>query len=140
MNTPLQLLELVHAPSLHTHPTTTFSSMHVLGMMQLTIPPFPMRKNVYTGAGAPDLTAIEAPQEAHFSQDIATPSDDFCLVHQAKQGKPPPTPLSGFRGITLESQHPLHPRNLSKSMMVLYMSLLKSISSSDQPLCTQEAF
>ena len=35
---------------------------------------------------------FEEPHEAHFSQDIDAPSDDFYQVHQAKQGKPPPTP------------------------------------------------
>ena len=96
MNTSLQLLEQVHASSLPTHPTTTFSSMLVLGMMQLILPP-PPRGGMYIAAGAQDLNAIEEPQKAHFSQDINTPSDDFYQVHQAKQGRPPPTPYLGFR-------------------------------------------
>ena len=52
---------------------------------------------MHTAAGAQDLNAIEEPHEAHFSQDIDTPLDDFYQVHQAKQGKPPPKPLSGFQ-------------------------------------------
>ena len=36
----------------------SYYNMHVLGMMQLTLPPLPTRKNAYTGAGAPDLNAI----------------------------------------------------------------------------------
>ena len=55
------------------------------------------RRNVYTAAGDQDLNAIEVPHEGHFSQDIDTPSDDFYQVHQAKQGKLPPKPLSGFQ-------------------------------------------
>ena len=43
-------------------------------------------------------------------------------------------PYLGFRGITLESQCPLHPRNLTKSVMALYMSLLRFISSLAQKL------
>ena len=65
------------------------------------------RRTVYTAAGAQDLNAIEEPHEAHFSQDIGTPSDDFYEVHQAKQGKPPPTPLSEF--------HRNHPRKPTPS-------------------------
>ena len=41
MNTPLEHLEQVLSPSLPTHPTTTFSSMLVLGMMQPIHPPLP---------------------------------------------------------------------------------------------------
>ena len=33
----------------------------------------------------------------YISLRTLTPSDDFYQVHQAKQGKPPPTPLSGFQ-------------------------------------------
>ena len=61
-------------------------------------------RNVYTSAGAQDLNAIEDPHKEQFSHDIDTPSDDFCQVHQAKQGKPPPTPLSGFK-----RDHPRNP-------------------------------
>ena len=68
------------------------------------------RRNVYTAARAQNLNAIEEPYEAHFYHDIDTPSDDFYQVNQAKQGKPPPTPLSGYqREITPESQPPLQP-------------------------------
>ena len=83
------------------------------------------RRNVYTAAGAQDLNAIEEPHEAHFYHDIDTPSDDFYQVHQAKQGKPPPTPLSGF-----QRNHPRKPTSSTtkkplKIMMALYMSLQK---------------
>ena len=92
------------------------------------------RRNVYTAAGAPDLNAIEEAHEAHFSQDIDTPSDDFYLVHQAKQGKPPPTPLSGVQRNHPRKPTPSTPKKPFKNMMVLYMSLLKFISSSAQKL------
>ena len=48
-------------------------------------------------AGGQDLNTIEEPHEAHFPQDIDTPSDDFHQVHQAKQTKPSLTLLSGFQ-------------------------------------------
>ena len=54
------------------------------------------RRNVYTAAGAQDLNNIEESHETHLYQDIDKPSEDFYQVHQTKQGKPPPTPLSGF--------------------------------------------
>ena len=85
-------------------------------------------RNIYTATGAQDLNAIEDFHEAHLYQDIDTPSEDFYQVHQTKQGKPPPAPLSGF-----QENNPRKPtpptRNLSKSMMVLCMSLLKFIKS-----------
>ena len=96
MNTPLRLLEQVLVPSLPIHPITTCSSMLVLYDETNTSIPS-KRRNVYTAAGAQDLNAIEQPHKVHFDHDIDTPSDDFYPVHQAKQGKPPPTPLSGFQ-------------------------------------------
>ena len=60
--------------------------------------------NVYTAAGGQDLNAIEEANRAHFYHDNDTPSDDFYQVHQAKQGKSPPTPLSGF-----QRNHPRKP-------------------------------
>ena len=39
------------------------------------------RRNVHTAAEAQDLSAIEEPHDAHFSQDIDTPSDDFYQLH-----------------------------------------------------------
>ena len=47
---------------------------------------------------------LKEPHKAHFYHDIDTPSDDFYQVHQAKQGKPPPSPLSGF-----QRNHPRKP-------------------------------
>ena len=55
------------------------------------------RRNVYTAAGAQDHPHIEEPHGTQFSQGVDTPSDDFYQVHQTKQGKPPPKPLSGFQ-------------------------------------------
>ena len=62
------------------------------------------RRNVYTAAGAHDLNDIDEPHKTQFSPDINTPSDDLYQVHQAKQGKPPSTPISGFR-----RDHPRNP-------------------------------
>ena len=73
------------------------------------------RRNVYTAAGAQDLNAIEEPHKVHFSQDIDTPSDDFYQVHQAKQGKPPPTPLSGFQRNHLRKPTPSTPKKPFKN-------------------------
>ena len=86
------------------------------------------RWNVYTATGAHDLNDIEKPHKAHFSQHIDTPSDNFYQVHQAKQGKRPSTPLSGFQRDHSRKPTPLHLRDLSKIMMVLFMFLLKCIN------------
>ena len=64
-------------------------------------------------AGAQDLNAIEESHEPHLYQDIDTPSDDFYWVHQTKQGKPPPTPLSGFRRNHPRKPTPSTPKKLS---------------------------
>ena len=93
-----------------------------------------MRRNVYTAGGAQALNAIEEPHEAHFYHDVDTPSDDFYQVHQAKQGKPPPSPYLDFREITPETQPPLQQKKLSKNMMALYISLQKGINLSAQRL------
>ena len=55
------------------------------------------RRNVNTAAGAQADPHIDEPHKPQFSQGIETPSDDFYQVHQTKQGKPPPKPLSGFQ-------------------------------------------
>ena len=62
------------------------------------------RRNVDTVVGAQDLNAIVETHEADYSQNIDTRFDDFYQVHQAKQGKPPPTPMSGF-----QRNHPRKP-------------------------------
>ena len=72
------------------------------------------RRNVYTAAGAQDLNAIEEPHKAHFYHDIDTPSDDFYQVHQAKQGKPPPTSLPGFQRNLPRKPTPLQPKTFQK--------------------------
>ena len=43
------------------------------------------------------IMVFAEPHRVQFSPDIDTPSDDFYQVHQAKYGKQPPTPLSGFQ-------------------------------------------
>ena len=52
---------------------------------------------MYTAAEAQDHPHIDEPHKIQFSQGIDTPSDDAYQVHQTKQGKPPPKPLSGFQ-------------------------------------------
>ena len=52
---------------------------------------------MHTAAGAQDHPHIDEPHKTQFSEGIDTPSDDFYQVHQTKQGKPPPKPLSGFQ-------------------------------------------
>ena len=88
-----------------------------------------MRRNVYTAAGDQDLNAIEESHEAYLYQDTDTPSEDFYQVHQTKQGKPPPTPLSGFQRNHPRKPTPSTPKKPFKSMIVRCMSLLKVISS-----------
>ena len=75
------------------------------------------RRNVYTAAGAQDPSAIEEPTE-HISLRILThhqmTSARYTRPNRANHHL---NHYLGFRGITLESQHHLHPRNVSKSMM-----------------------
>ena len=68
------------------------------------------KRNVYTAAGAQDHHNIDKPHEMQFSQDIDTPSDDFYQVHQAKQGKPPPKPISGFQKDQFRPSTPKPPK------------------------------
>ena len=88
------------------------------------------RRNVYTAAGAQALNNIEKPHKAHFSQDIDTPSDDFYQVHQAKQGKSPPTTHIGGSEESPQKPTPSTPKKPLKNMMVQFMSLLKCVNSS----------
>ena len=55
------------------------------------------RRNVYAADGAFDHDGIAELHGAEFSPDVYTPSDNYYQVHQAKYGKQPPTPLSGFQ-------------------------------------------
>ena len=92
------------------------------------------RRNVYTGAGAQDSILLKNPMK-HISLRTLT-HHQMTSTRCTKPNKASHHlhPYLGFRGITPESKHPLHPRNLSKSMMVLHMSLLNFISSSAQKL------
>ena len=111
MNTPLQPLEQVLAPTLPTHPTTIFSSMLVLGMMQ-PILPLPLREVMYIQPLVPKISMISRNPMKHISlktlihhQMISTrcirPNKANHYLHQ----------FLDFRGITPESQPPLHLRN-----------------------------
>ena len=91
MSIPPHPLELGHAHTSATHPTTIFSSMLVLGM--LPILPLPL---VYAYDGAYDHSGTAEPHRVQFPPDIDTPSDDFHQVHQTKYDKEPSIPLSGF--------------------------------------------
>ena len=55
------------------------------------------RRNVYAASGTQDFNILDDSHETHFSQDIATPPDDFYQVHQTKHSRKLPTPLSGFQ-------------------------------------------
>ena len=66
MNTPLQPLEQILAPTLHTHPTTTFSPMLVLGMMQ-PILPLPLREGMYIQLLVPKISMILRNPTRHIS-------------------------------------------------------------------------
>ena len=88
------------------------------------------RRNVYTAAGSQDLNNIKDPMRHIFLRTLI-----HHLMISIRCTKPNKAnhhlhPYLGFRGITPESQHPLHPRNLAKTMMVLFMSRLKCINSS----------
>ena len=97
MNTLLPPLGMGHSLSSITHPTTTSSSMHVLGMMPPTHQTPSKRQNVYAASGPQDFTIVDETHETQFSQDIDTPSDDFYQVHQTKHNKKLSKPLSGFQ-------------------------------------------
>ena len=132
MNTPLPPLEQVLVPSLPTHSYYNLLINACVRYDATNTSTPSKRRNVYTAGGAQDLNAIEEPHEANFYQDIDTPTDDFYQVHQAKQGKPPPTPLSGFQRSHPRKSSPSTPKNPFKKF--LCMSLLKFISSSTQRL------
>ena len=92
------------------------------------------RRNVYTAGGAQALNAIEEP---HGHTSIMTLTHhQMTSIRYTKPNKANHHlhPYLGFREITPESLLPLQPRNLSKTMMALYMSLLNFISSSGQRL------
>ena len=69
------------------------------------------RRNVYAPDGAYEHNAIAEPHRVQFSPDIDTPCDDFYQVHQAKYGKQPPTPLSGFQKDHHRKPTPSAPKN-----------------------------
>ena len=130
MSTPLHPLEQVLEPNLPTHPTTTFSSILVLGMIQLILQ-LPPRGRMYIQLLVLKISMLLRNVMKHISLRTLThhqmisirwtkPNNENHHIH----------PYLGFRGITPESQHTLHPRNLSKHLMVLFMSPLKCISSS----------
>ena len=96
MNIPPQPLELGHAHTSPTHPTTIFASMLVRYDATNTSTPS-KRSYVYAADGAHDHNGIAEPHRGQFSPDIDIPSDDFDQIHQAKHDKQPPTPISGFQ-------------------------------------------
>ena len=130
MNTCVQPLDQVLAPNLPTHLTTIFSSMLVLDMMQLVLP-LPPRGGMYIQLQVLMISILLRNLTKHISLRTLT-HHQMISTRCTKPNKANHHLHSylGFRGITSESQHPLHPRNLSKNMMVLCMSLLKFISSS----------
>ena len=92
------------------------------------------RRNVYAASGTHDLTIIEEPHETQFSQDIDTPSDDFIKYIKPSITKGLQNHYLGSRGIMPRRPPPLHPRSLSRNMMVLSMFLQKCTNSSAQKL------
>ena len=76
MNTPLQPLEQVLAPTLHTHPTTTFSPMLVLGMMQ-PILPLPLREGMYIQLLVPKISMILRNPMRHISPNTLYTKETF---------------------------------------------------------------
>ena len=134
MNTPLQLLEQVLVPSLPIHPITTCSSMLVLGMMQPILPPLP-RGGMYIQLLELKISMLLKTPMKHISIMTLT-HHQMTSIRYTKLNKANHHlhPYLGFREITPESQLPLQPRNLSKNILILYMSLQKFISSSTQRL------
>ena len=78
--------------------------MLVLDMMQPILPPLP-RRGMYIQLLELKISMLLKNPTKHTSiMTLTQPSDDFYQVHQVKQGKPPPTPLSGF-----QRNHPRKP-------------------------------
>ena len=124
MNTLPLPLGMGHSLTSITHPTTTSSSMHVLGMMPPTHQPLP-KEGIYMLLLVPRISPLLRNPMKH-----NTPSDDFYQVHQTKHNKKPSKPLSGFQRDHSKRPPPLHPRSLLRNMMVLSMFLQKFTNSS----------
>ena len=93
MNIRLPPVEMDHSHTLTIHLTAISLSMLVSDMM----PPKHLLLNVYAASGTHDFNTFEESHEAHLSQDIDTPPDDFYQVHQIKHSRKPPTPLSDLQ-------------------------------------------
>ena len=108
--------------------------MLVLGMMQLILPLLP-RGGQYIQLLELKISMLLKNLMKHISlRTLAHHQMTSTRCTKPSKANHHLHPYLSFRGITPESQHPLHPRNLSKNMMVLYMSLLKFVSSSAQKL------
>ena len=134
MNTPLQLLEQVLVPSLPIRPIRTCSSRLVLGMMQPIHPPLP-KGGMYIQLLEFNISMLLKNPMMHTSIMTLT-HHQMTSIRYTKPNKANHHlhPYLGFREITPESQLPLQPRNLSKNMMTLCMSLQKFINSIAQRL------
>ena len=88
------------------------------------------RRNVYTAASAQALNDIEEPTRRIPLRTLIHHQMISTRCTKPNKANHHLHPYLDFRGLTPESQHPLHPRNLSKSLMVLFMTLLKCINSS----------
>ena len=114
MNTPLQPLEQDLVPSLPTHPITTFSSMLVLGMMQPILPPLPTG-GMYIQLLELQISMLLKHPTKHISLRTLTHHQKISTrCTKPNKANHHLHPYLGFRGITPESQLPLHPRNFSK--------------------------
>ena len=96
MNIPPQSLELDHAHTTPTYPTTIFSSIPVLDMM-LPILPLPLREGMYMQLMVPLITMVLLKHMGHnFSPDIDTPSDDFARSTKPNMANNHQHPYMGF--------------------------------------------
>ena len=134
INTPLQLLDQDLVPSLPIHPITTCSSLLVLDMMQPILPPLP-RGGIYVQLLEPKISMLLKNPMKH-TYIMTLTHHQMTSIRYTKPNKASHHlhPYLGFREITPARQPPLQPKNCSKNMMALYMSLQKFISSSAQRL------
>ena len=118
-----------HANTSPTHPTTTSSSMLVLGMM-LPMLPLPLRGGMSMQLIVNKITVgLQNPTEIPFLSDIDTPSDEFYKINKANYGKLPPTPLSGFQNDHHRKPTPLASKKTFKKYDALFMFMQRCISS-----------
>ena len=87
-------------------------------------------RNVYATDSAQNYSMIAEPHKANSLQTLIHLQMIFIRYIRPNKANHHQNHYQDFKGINLGNHLPLHPRNPSKSMMVLFMSLLKCTNSS----------